>query len=69
MKHAALCYSLCDRQGVLMKIKDLISKLQNANPESTVWIINDNHYYDFTGMITDDDTDIQLFVSIGDKKA
>ncbi len=55
-----------------MKIEDLIQKLQEIsmlNPNATVYIDDQEYYYDFTGFSVDDNTDVQLYIVSGDEQA
>lgn len=55
-----------------MKATTLIKKLSEIitlNPDANVYLDDAKDYYDFTGFSSDDNNDIQLFISGGDKKA
>ena len=54
-----------------MKVKDLIKYLtqKEINRNATVWLLDRSIDYDFTGINTDDNGDVSLYVIGGDKEA
>lgn len=57
-------------RGHKMKVKELLRHLTNADPESTIWLEhNGTDSFDFSGINTDDASDIILYIVAGDQEA
>ena len=52
-----------------MKVFELIVKLQQVNPNNTVYLECKKFIFDFTGVGFDDNNDVSLYVAGGDKEA
>ncbi len=52
-----------------MKVGELIKKLSEVSPDRTVFLVDGNTSYDFSGLSHDDNCDIQIYRVSDDREA